>query len=1058
MKKAGSILFAVAFLFYNTTTLFSGTTGKISGFVTDAQTGEKLLSANVLIEGTTTGAATNLEGYYVILNVPPGTYRVTASLLGYQSVTMIDVRVDIDQTTNLDFRLREEMIEGEEVIVVATRPVVQKDVSASRANITAAEVQSLPVAQVASVVGLQAGIQVTSDNKFVIRGGAADQTAFLINGLSLRDGRDNTPYTGISLTSIEDVQVQTGGWNAEYGNIRSGLVNVVTKEGGSNAYTFAMFSRYRPEGPKHFGMHPHDRNSYWIRPYVDPAVAWTGTENGVWDEYTRRQYERFEGWNSVSQKTLLDSDPNNDLTPEAAQRLFLWEHRRVTGITLPDYDVDMSFGGPFPELSSLGNLRFFASYRQSQSAYLLPLSRDAYREYNGQIKITSDVSQGMKLTIEGLVSRSTGTNDNNAGLPGLFTTASTLAAQMNRVSFIDTRIFATDYWAPSVIKRNMIGAKLAHVLSSSMYYSASLHRFETEYGTGPGRLRDIRPLNKFGNNYYADEAPFGFQPDVSTGINGMRMGVGMSNSRDSSVVAVYTFRFDMTSQLDRFNEVKAGAEFIYTDNQVNYASVDARLLSGRSRSQWHTFPKQGAIYLQDKLEFEGMIANLGVRLDYSHAGGAWFSGLDRYDIRFSDARSLGLDSLLSEPTDHIFTLSPRLGVSFPVTEVSKIYFNYGHFRSLPAPEDLFLIRRFSDTYAITRIADPNKPFPRTIQYELGYEHSLLDEYLLRVAAYYKDVSGESFLVRYTGGPNNAVNYQVSTPNRYRDIRGFEFTAAKNRGQWVQGFINYTYDVRTTGYFGLSQYFENRGQQREFERTNVYQEKPVPQPFARANIDIYSPEDFGPQVLGHHVFGDIRVNLVGSWASGFYFTWTGGGQAAGVENNVQWKDTYNVNMRFSKNFRVGRANLQFFMDVSNLFNFKFMNSLGFVTTQDYEEYIRSLHLPAEIAGDVYTPKFGYLNFAGNDRPGEYRRNGAAFTPMVAVENISNVSVPAPSAIYFDKATGAYMSYVNGAWAPVDQARLQQVLDDKAYIDMPNQEWFAFLNPRNIFYGIRFSFDI
>ena len=114
--------------------------------------------------------------------------------------------------------------------IVAQRPVVQKDVAASRANIEFQDIEKLPVTSVSSVVTLQAGIQ----GGLVIRGSSSDQAAFVVDGMLMRDERTNTPFTGISLSSIQDVQVQTGGFNAEYGNLRSGVVNVVTREGSTS--------------------------------------------------------------------------------------------------------------------------------------------------------------------------------------------------------------------------------------------------------------------------------------------------------------------------------------------------------------------------------------------------------------------------------------------------------------------------------------------------------------------------------------------------------------------------------------------------------------------------------------------------------------------------------------------------------------------------------------------------------------------------------------------------------------------------------------------------------
>jgi hypothetical protein len=1010
--------------------IFAGTTGKIAGTIADADNGEPLPGVNVILEGTTIGAATDINGYYVILNVPPGTYNLKATFIGYAAARVTNVVVKIDLTTNIDIKLRPEILQGEEIVLVAERPVVVKDISASQANLNIEEIKSLPVVSVASVVGLQAGVR-----GLEIRGGDANQTAFMVNGITLRDERNNTPYTAISFTAIEEINIQTGGFNAEYGNIRSGLINVVTKEGKRDRYTLSVLTRYSPATQKHFGPSPNDPNSYWIRPYVDDAVAWTGTQNGAWDEYTQKQYQEFEGWNSIAIKTLKDNDPTNDLTPEAAQRLFLWQHRRNLDIVDPDYDFDMSVGGPMPVVSELlGNMRFWASYRTTQEMYVIPLSKDGYRDYAGQLKVTADIGSGMKLIVEGIRGRSTGTNNNNAGLPGIFRSPESIGEVMNRVSFIDTRIFATDYWAPTAITRTSLGAKFTHVLSPSTFYEATLSRFASSYETHPGRGRDTSRVFLFGNNYYVDEGPFGFEPRPAFGIgSGMRSGVGMSNSRDSSEVAVYSAKIDFSSQLGRFNQIKTGVELVYTDNNVNYASVDQFLPSGRSRSQWHTFPKRGAFYIQDKLEFQGMIANLGLRLDYSHAGGQWYV-YDPYSNAFSSARSLGLDTLLQkEPTKRIFNLSPRLGVAFPITVNSKLYFNYGHFRQLPLPENLYLVRRFTDNNLVTRLANPNNPLPKTVAYELGYEQNIADQFLVRLAGYYKDVSLQSRLVRYTSRDLSTVNYQVTEPNNYEDIRGFELTVTKNRGNWVQGFVNYTFQVNTSGNFGYNEYSANTARQREIERdtrTQAQQQKPLARPYARANIYLFSPSAFGPQLAGFHPLADIRLNILGAWRSGFHFTWAGGGSIPGISNNVQWRDTYSVDLRMSKTIKVSTANIQFFMDINNVFNFKQMTATynpltgggsigtGFVDAKDYEAYMKSLHLPKEIGDPL-----GYGNIPGNDRPGDYR-------------------------------TGPYIP-----WDPnADEATKEKWRKNKSYIDMPNQAFLTFLNPRDVFFGVNVTFDV
>ncbi len=357
----------------------AGTTGKIVGTARDARTGEPLPSVNVVVEGSNLGAASNVDGYFVILNVPPGRCKVIASLVGYKSASAVDVRVDIDQTTTQNFSLAEETVTTEEVMVVAQRPVVQRDVAASRANIEIKEVEKLPVATVVGAVGLQAGVQGLS-----IRGGTAAELAFMVNGTMMRDERTNTPYTSVSLLSVQDIQVTTGGFSAEYGQVRSGVVNVVTKEGGRSNYTVAFLGRYSPTSPKHFGPSIYDKSSYWIRPYLDDAVAWTGTQSGAWDRFTLKQFPAFEGWNIISQRYVSNTNPNDDLTPQALQRLFEFQRRKIAEVNAPDYDIDATVGGPVPFIGEeTGNLRFFASYRENQNMYMIPLSDDAYRDKSG---------------------------------------------------------------------------------------------------------------------------------------------------------------------------------------------------------------------------------------------------------------------------------------------------------------------------------------------------------------------------------------------------------------------------------------------------------------------------------------------------------------------------------------------------------------------------------------------------------------------------------------------------------------------------------------------------
>jgi hypothetical protein len=186
----------------------------------------------------------------------------------------------------------------------------------------------------------------------------------MVDGLVLNDERTSEPTTGIPLSAIQDISLQTGGFGAEYRNARSGVINVVTKEGSKDSYSGSISFRQSNPSQKHFGSSPYDEESFWFKPYLNDEVCWTGTNNGSWDEYKQRQYPSFDGWNSISEQTLLDDNPDNDLTPTAAKKLFTWEHRKNGEIQLPDINFDAGFGGPVPFISSkFGNVRFFASAR-----------------------------------------------------------------------------------------------------------------------------------------------------------------------------------------------------------------------------------------------------------------------------------------------------------------------------------------------------------------------------------------------------------------------------------------------------------------------------------------------------------------------------------------------------------------------------------------------------------------------------------------------------------------------------------------------------------------------
>jgi hypothetical protein len=1027
--------------------LVMGQTGNISGQVTEAETGQPLPGVNVVIEGTTQGATTNADGYYRILNVAPGSYTLRATFVGYADQVIEEVRVNIDLTTTIDIQMQEQAVGLDEVVVQSQEPVVKPDISANVANLTAEGMENIPVAGIDEVISLQAGIEPGMS----VRGGGQDELSFMVDGMSMRDGRTNSPFTGVSYTSVQEVQVQTGGFNAEYGNVRSGLINVVTKEGPRDRYTVDVLTRYSPPQKKYFGTSPGHEESYFIRPYLDDQVAWDGTDN--WDRYTREQYPNFEGWEAVA-------DGREDLTAEQAQEVFLWQHRKSFKIDDPDYTLDASFGGPVPVVSDmLGDLRFFASYRGTQSAYVVPMRRSAYRDYMGQLKVTSNISPGLKVNLHGMFSEDYALASNPYGsgfrgeMPSYPWSGRGMVDNLN-----EHALFSLDEYNPQDITRVMGGIDLTHTLSASTFYEMKVQRMATDYFTRPGPPRDSSVVRTIGGMELT-EAPFGWVGVPDDGLGGLSMGP-MGEERDTSTTALWNASFDITSQLAPWNQMKGGLEFSYGNYQANYGNITSWVHADPPIYTWTGNPRQGAAYLQNKLEFEGLIANVGLRLDYFDAGGTWYeySPYSRafawnYDITDPDDIEQ-LEDIEAAPPEKQLNLSPRLGISFPITTDSKLFFNYGHFRQTLDPHNIYSIGRQPGRQAVDNIGNPNHRLPQTISYELGYEQNVFEQLLLRVTGYYKDVRNQPRSVQYTS-IDGQVDYTRLEPHNYEDIRGFEVSLNKNRGRWVRGFLNYTYMASKAGYFGEARQFEHTVQQRSYERTSSpVQWSAVPEPYARANLELLTPPEYGPTFGGVHLLGDWHLNWLAEWRAGQVFTWRAGADIPEINNNAQWNDYYNLDLRLSKDFTAPFGEAKLYVDISNVFNLKHMHrTAGFEGSRDFERYMMSLHLPEDVFDQVDQPPYEFI--PGDDQPGDSRKEGVEWVPIELVRDVSAETDAHERPLYYETESQTYHNYEDGSWEEADPDRVEQVLEDKAYIDMPNESYFTFLNPRHVMFGVRIT---
>lgn len=957
--------------------VLGASTGKIAGTVTDAETGEVLVGVNLVLVSQGIGAASDLEGHFTILNVRPGTHVLRASIIGYQQVEITGIDVVIGLTSDINVTMSTEVLGGETVTVVSQRPLVKKDLSGSQMNMDAGSIEPLPVSSVSEVLGMNAGM-----DAFEIRGGSRYQTAVIMDGFVMTDNRSSAPVTTISLSSVEEIQVQMGGYNAEYGNIRSGIVNVITAEGRSDGYHGSVYYQNSPAAPKHFGMSPYDPNSYFMRPYLDDDVAWEGTSNGAWDLYTRSQYPNFVGWNTYY-------DPETGVTAAGAQREWMFRHRRTGEITKPDQTLDLGIGGPLPVFS---DVRFYLSHRSEEEMFLVPLSRDSYTAHVTRLKLNYDISGQQKLMASVLRSAEHSINPYNwTTVPEGDLTRGTYSVA-NLVS--SAVLFTPDYFTPYSVYRTHYNLSYNHMLSNSSYYELILQHAQTRYRTYEPDPRDTTLVEIF-TGYEVTEAPYGY--DASEW-----MSIGRDTSRSSETV----LKGDYTNQINTRNQVKTGFQLTLQDMQVR-SYMESNKDTWSRAMNYDVSPYRFSVYLQDKVEFEGFIANLGLRGELSQSNTNVYI-LDPYDELFKQGLGALLEELAeTEPAKPSFTLSPRLGISHPITDVSKLYFNYGHFYSEARSTYRFRLQRESNGL-VTDIGNPELNQEKTVSYELGFSQGIGQSYLLDIAAYYKDITNQPGWVVYRSA-NGTVNYQKAESNNYQDIRGIEFTLNKRAGRFLSGFINYTYMVKTSGYFGLLEYYQDPQAQREYELSTIFDSKPRPQPFARGALTFAPPNNTLPFGLGD----GLTASLFGEYKYGSTITVTEQNQPY----YIKWKSQYLFDARVSKEFDLQSRTLEVFCDVDNVFNTKYLSSTGFSDVYDYQDYLSSLRMPFKEGIEK-----------GEDEVGTYREWDVEYDPLVA--NPDN--------------------------DPEIAAANERRIETRSYIDMPDIQSLTFLNPRKFTLGIKVKF--
>jgi len=969
--------------------LWAATTGKIAGQIVGGDTGEPLAGANIVLQGTGMGAAADVDGYFVVLNVPPGSYNVEVSMIGYATYVEENVTVNVNQTTTLDITLTSETITSETVVVTAERPVVQLDVSASQKIISVENIQDRPVDNLSEVLSLEANITYTAGSGgqgLLVRGGQLNETDITVDGLSTRNERNQIANTTIGLTGIQEIELLTGGFTAEYGDIRSGMVNIISKEGSQDRYSVAFDGRISPAAHKHYGPSPYGTDGPHWRVYAGPD-AMTGVTQDMVDAglypFT------FTGWDNFVRTNLEDSNPDNDLTPQQALEIWKWQHRPYEYANRPDYIGDLTISGPIP----FTPVTFMVSQRYEDLLLAWPMSRTNSIASTTLINFSYRLTPSMKLSwnnnliishgvSSGFYSNSTGYVDGTR--EGTQFAVSNMYAP---ASGDETYFWYQGAFNPIDNKQYRSSISLNHVLTPTTFYDLRVEYNDFKTVQEPMDWKTGEPSFRTGN-VVLDDAPRGFSGSITevTDISHRDFIAGGGRGQDHSRYWGMGLYFDGVSQVHRSHELKAGFSLNYTKfeerREINHDEITSAYEDNPTR--WYYYnaqPLRVSAYVQDKMEFEGLVANIGLRFEFQDYG------LDQFitdsDVIFSEnpytrARfeESGFNWEINSTGEkgQKFYIQPRLGISHPITATSKVFFNYGHFLQPPVADELFLQRTGGSSGGTV----PNlaAEWPRTIAYELGFEVGFAESYLVRFTGFYKDVSDELSGLNITNFDGVSVNTDANT--RYRDIRGFEIRVERRYGQWFYGWIQGEYLVTSRGLTGFGTIYEDP-LKAEDQANDARQFNSPGLLGLRALITLQTPRDWGPTLLDHHFLGGWRLN----WNQ----YWQEGGQSllnsdAPLRQQI-WVDvinSHNTDILLEKVLDFPGVRFSVYMQVKNLFNWK-----GFPNPQDYQAYIESLHFPHET---------GEQN--GNDKVGEW---------------------------------------------------------DKDYIKLGWNYWDQFINPRNVWFGVR-----
>lgn len=861
-KSASALLTGIyvflATLFFSVN-LDAQTSGKLSGRVLDNE-GSPLVGANVLIEETTLGAATDFEGYYVIINVRAGTYKVRIGYLGYKSQVSENVRISPDKTTSLDATLSPEVIEGEEVVVVAQKPLVEFNQTSTVSSINKEEIKNLPVQSLNDIVNLQAGVV---DGHF--RGGRIGEVQYQLDGVTVNNPFTNEPIQEVDRSIIEEVQVISGTFDAKYGQAMSGVVNTVLKSGG-------------------------DRFSFSAESYLG--------------DYFTTDTERY---------------PNNDSYNPTSIQYYQLSLSGPTG--LPQTTFLASGLKFYNEGYFFGERRFVptdssdfenAVFIPTGDNELVPMSTSD--EWGGQFKLSNSTISSMQFNYQLTYNESErkyynhGFRLNPDGIPENYSTSLSH------------------------------GLAITHTLAPELFYQLNVRQNYFDY-------ESFKYEDLMDPQYLEAGEP---KSDANYEDGAIVQGVDLSRYKQNtnSLVA----KGEVVWQFDRINFFESGIEFQYSDivfgppgffvvtteNGVQILKPVYEFPNMPGLQSY--YPKQFAAYFQDRIELADIVIRAGLRFEYYDP-----------DAQIPDDLRNPANSIEGAPQSQLVdteiktVLAPRLGINFPMSATSSVYFSYGHFYQMPA---LGLLYGNADYSILSDLAansisygvmgNPDLKPEFTVQYEFGFKQAISNIIGLQLSFFYKDINdllGTEFIETY----NSAV-YSRFTNVDFGSVYGLTFSIFQQNFSNISSSLNYTLQFADG----------NSSDPRETTNRAAAGQDPRPKyvPFnwdQRHTLNltaVYSlPDDFSISAILKFGSGQPYTPVIGT------------GFGADQDPNSGRKESYFlIDLRGEKYFNLDVVSLSVFLRVFNLLNEHFVNGFVFNDTgsPDYALY------PETVRAQLYDP--------------------------------------------------------------------------------------------------------